>query len=100
MTSERRPNTEMLRHEIDSGRTGSKVAFEDPAAAPLGTDDEAGGHSTPPERVAQAIAEERFARPSDTTRPRDRPRHAIGHAALWLLVIVVVIGGVLVGVNL
>jgi hypothetical protein len=39
-------NGEQLRAEIDSGRTGEKVGFPDPAAAPLGTDAEAGGHGT------------------------------------------------------
>lgn len=34
---------EPLRTEIDRGRTGDKVAFPDPSAAPLGTDDEAAG---------------------------------------------------------
>jgi hypothetical protein len=33
---------ERLRADIDSGRTGEKVSASDPAAAPLGTDDEAG----------------------------------------------------------
>lgn len=42
--------TARLRHEIDSGRTGDKVGNMDPAAAPLGTDDEAAG--TPPSREA------------------------------------------------
>lgn len=37
-----------LRHDIDNGRTGDKVAFPDPAAAPLGTDDEAGGSAPAP----------------------------------------------------
>lgn len=32
-----------LREHIDRGGTGDKVAFSDPAAAPLGTDAEAGG---------------------------------------------------------
>lgn len=41
--------TSRLRHEIDQGRTGDKVAFPDPAASPLGTDDEAAG--TPPTRA-------------------------------------------------
>lgn len=36
-------NTSRLRRAIDSGETGDKVAFPDPAAAPLGTDEEAGG---------------------------------------------------------
>ncbi len=34
---------EQLRHDIDSGRTRDKVAAHDPAAVPLGTDDEAAG---------------------------------------------------------
>ncbi len=36
-------NGEQLRADIDAGRTGDKVAFPDPAAAPLETDTEAGG---------------------------------------------------------
>ena len=36
-------NVDQLRAAIDSGKTGDKVAAFDPAAAPLGTDDEAGG---------------------------------------------------------
>ena len=39
-------NGEQLRAEIDAGRTGDKVAFPDPAAAPLETDAEAGGAAT------------------------------------------------------
>ncbi len=35
-----------LREAIDDGRTGDKVPFPDPAAAPLGTDAEAGGSAT------------------------------------------------------
>jgi len=34
-------NAEQLRGAIDSGRTGDKIAMTDPAAAPLGSDDEA-----------------------------------------------------------
>ncbi|MGE6697294.1 hypothetical protein ACQKH5_06355 [Hyphomonas sp. NPDC076900] len=32
-----------MKHAIDSGNTGEKVNYPDPAAAPLGTDDEAAG---------------------------------------------------------
>lgn len=35
--------TDRLRHDIDRGRGGDKVDNIDPAAAPLGTDDEAAG---------------------------------------------------------
>ena len=43
-----------LRHEIDSGKTGDKVDFPDPAAAPLGTDDEASGHPITPTQASMA----------------------------------------------
>ena len=35
-----------LRDDIDSGRTGDKIAFPDPATVPLETDAEAGGTPT------------------------------------------------------
>jgi hypothetical protein len=34
-------NAEQLRRAIDSGATGAKIAMTDPAAAPLGSDEEA-----------------------------------------------------------
>ena len=43
-----------LRADIDSGRTGDKVAAPDPSAAPLGTDEEAGGITTPEEALEKA----------------------------------------------
>ena len=46
-------NVDQLRAEIDSGRSGDKIAASDPAAAPLGTDDEAGG--APPSRNQVAM---------------------------------------------
>ncbi|SHH07695.1 hypothetical protein SAMN02745157_0284 [Kaistia soli DSM 19436] len=52
-----------LRHEIDRGAASDKVSFPDPAASPLGTDDEAGGHGPEPERVALAARHE-LGRPS------------------------------------
>src|SRR3954470_21030091 len=64
--------TDRLRADIDSGRTGDKVGFSDPATAPLGTDDEAAG--TPPSKAAIAEA----ARQEVSTRPhghRVRPDH-------------------------
>ena len=51
-----------LKNDIDSGRTGDKTSGFDPAAAPLGTDDEAAGTPPSPEIVAQAREAER--RPS------------------------------------
>jgi hypothetical protein len=40
--------SDQLRTAIDRGAAGDKVSFPDPAAAPLGTDDEAAG--SPPSR--------------------------------------------------
>ena len=44
---DREPTAEQLRDNIDRGRTGDKVSWPDPAAAPLGTDDEAGAAAPP-----------------------------------------------------
>lgn len=51
------PPTDRLRIDIDRGMTGDKVNYPDPAAAPLGTDDEAAGHPvTGQERSMEASA--------------------------------------------
>jgi hypothetical protein len=47
-----------LRHSIDEGETHDKVAVTDPAAVPLGTDSEAGGHTPTSEEVEIALREE------------------------------------------
>ncbi|MBN8873181.1 MAG: hypothetical protein J0H67_10125 [Rhodospirillales bacterium] len=51
MTAE---TSDQLRADIDSGRTGDKVGVSDPAAAPLGADDEAAGVPPSKEAVRQA----------------------------------------------
>lgn len=53
-TKKKPPTTDQLRMRIDSGATGEKVAGSDPAAAPLGTDAEAGGY--PPTEQERALA--------------------------------------------
>lgn len=55
------PTAERLRRDIDSGETGEKVPYPDPAAAPLGADDEAGG--APPTALQRQM--EASARPTD-----------------------------------
>ena len=61
MSTERegRDNVAQLKDDIDSGRTGDKVGGFDPGAAPLGTDEEAGGAALSAEDVALARAQER-----------------------------------------
>jgi hypothetical protein len=46
------------RSKIDRGETGDKVAFPDPALAPLGTDAEAGGHPPTSQETEIALKEE------------------------------------------
>jgi len=50
--------SEQLRHAIDRGQTGSKVPHPDPSAAPLGTDDEAGGTPTDPGLMHEVLQRE------------------------------------------
>ena len=52
------PTTAKLRSDIDSGRAGDKVDNIDPAAAPLGTDDEAAGTPPTPAEIKLAYTHE------------------------------------------
>lgn len=56
------PTTAQLRDAIDRGRTGSKVPYEDPSAAPLGTDDEAAGTPPTPDDIRRAMRREVLSR--------------------------------------
>ncbi|MBS7590082.1 hypothetical protein KHC24_22425 [Ancylobacter defluvii] len=95
-------NTEQLRHDIDRGRGGDKVPFPDPAAAPLGTDDEAAGTTASSERVELARNEVLHAgaedRPGvthesswgfDDNRGGTSPLPFVARVALWLGCIVI-----------
>jgi hypothetical protein len=96
--------TEQLRRDIDRGLTGDKIPVEDPAAAPLGTDDEAAG--TPPTRdeVRDARRREGVGRPPDTSLERGPqtpdPKAPRSLSVVWtvtiafvlLLVILTIIG--------
>jgi hypothetical protein len=72
------PTTEQLRFAIDCGRTGDKIPGFDPAAAPLGTDEEAAG--TPPGSEARKLAYE-----IETGWPSHNPSRA-GIGSVWLLI--------------
>jgi hypothetical protein len=47
-------NWAQARARIDRGETGDKIAVDDPATAPLGTDAEAGGASTAATDIARS----------------------------------------------
>ena len=56
---------EQLRNKVDLGKTGDKISFPDPAAAPLGTDEEAAG--TPPSTAAVDLAKSEERSPEGTS---------------------------------
>ncbi len=51
-----KPNTAMLKGDIDSGRSGDKVEVFDPGMAMLGTCEEAGGNALSPKDIARAAS--------------------------------------------
>ena len=85
-------NTARLRADIDAGRTGDKRPGEDPAAAPLGTDEEAAGTPIDPDLAEQTRRAERrqdgeaLSRQNATPKREDAPvsENRIGGA--WLAV--------------
>ena len=88
--------TEQLRHDIDQGRTGDKVRFPDPAAAPLGTDEEAAGTPIDPQVIAQTRdAEARMARPTDAQRSAEG---RVSDVLWWVAMVAVAVAWVRSGV--
>jgi len=64
------PTVDRIRADISGERTREKIAFPDPAAAPLGTDEEAGGHPPTLEQRRMEVG----ARP--TLQPKPEPSQA------------------------
>jgi hypothetical protein len=60
-----RSYAEELRSLLYRGKTRDKINCPDPAAAPLGTDDEATGTTPPPAQVRRAIEDEAGREPVD-----------------------------------
>lgn len=79
-----RPKTfEEVRGRIDRGETGDKVAAEDPAAAPLGTDAEAGGVPTPAADVGRSFEAEAVAAEGGRASPGRRA----GSRGPWIVLL-------------
>ncbi|GGE46737.1 hypothetical protein GCM10011360_37470 [Primorskyibacter flagellatus] len=88
-------NADQLREQIDRGGAGDKVAFSDPSAAPLGTDDEAAGHPPGPDEVRRAATAElpRDTPAADKQTPAERVRASRG---VWVVAVAV---GVLIAIG-
>jgi CubicO group peptidase (beta-lactamase class C family) len=79
-------NWAQARAQIDRGETGDKIAADDPAAAPLGTDAEAGGVSTSPADIARSV--ELQSHGEDARAAAQAPRTADRRQLVpWLVVI-------------
>ena len=77
------PTADRLRHDISRGKAGDKVDHPDPAAAPLGTDDEAAGRPPTSEERRMAAA---GAAPFKPTEQR-----VFGVAGLYAAIVMVII---------
>ncbi|MBB4024011.1 MULTISPECIES: hypothetical protein [Actibacterium] len=87
-----------LRDDIDRGATGEKIAFSDPAAAPLGTDAEAGG--TPTDAAAMANARKAETAAQESSQPKKTPAQLQRTAHPWGLAIIVMVAGLGLGLVL
>ncbi|EAQ01543.1 hypothetical protein OB2597_01602 [Pseudooceanicola batsensis HTCC2597] len=91
-TPRRSATPSQLREVIDRGGAGDKVAFSDPAAAPLGTDDEAAGTPPSPEQVEKAAAAEaRRDLPADSKKgPEQLQGNRLKPGTISLVVLVLI----------
>lgn len=100
MADEQQPATNwaQARDRINSGDTGDKVAYSDPASTPLGTDSEAGGSTTAPEVIAQNVSNQQHpARPDpELTQPNAgaSPWVYVGAVAAVLVVAVLLFAAI------
>lgn len=88
-----------LRQDIDSGATGDKVPMPDPAAAPLGTDDEAAGAPPEPDLVEAARRAERAGRRSPE-HPADRPEDPHGVRLAGILATILALAAIAIWFSL
>ena len=97
-TGEPRGNPSLLKKDIDRGMTGDKVSYPDPAASPLGTDDEAAGTPNTPEQVAMARSIERTQGAQAGQRAPDfgNDKRGAGRASIVIIAGVLALGLLLI----
>jgi hypothetical protein len=86
------PTSARLKHDIDRGRGGDKANVIDPAAAPLGTDDEAAGN---PPSAHELSTAHRSEIDSEMRRGSSADWAVPIYLALLAMVACVVLGGLL-----
>lgn len=90
-------NPDRLRQRIDRGEGADKIDYPDPAAAPLGTDDEASGHPVTREQLDMALAAETRSQGGQAPLQSGRQENAGSNARFVLLL--VVLGAVLIAIT-
>lgn len=95
MAQDDRTTSDRLRSDIDHGRGGDKVPASDPAAAPLGTDDEAAGTPPTQEQLARAraaeVGERRAHTPEGEIAAGEPARNAGTGLWLWAAVVLAIV---------
>ena len=86
-----RDTVAQLKADIDSGRTGDKVAAGDPGLSPLGTDDEAAGRPPSAARIHAARLQELSIGAAAQTKPQRERAWFIPTLLATLMLIVVVV---------
>jgi hypothetical protein len=97
MMERRGPTVSQLQHDIQRGRTASKVNVHDPAAAPLGTDEEAAGTPLRPAEVEVARRQENY-ETQETDPDRSNKYSTWSGVMMWIgavMVLVVSVGAAL-----
>jgi|SoiMethySBSTD1v2_1073268.scaffolds.fasta_scaffold609670_2 hypothetical protein len=79
-----------LREDIQGGQTGDKVKVRDPAAAPLGTDEEAAGTPVPPIAARHARDAERKS-PLQTDPDRSNKYNSWSGVLIWIGAVAVLV---------
>ncbi|WP_143957774.1 hypothetical protein [Rhodoligotrophos appendicifer] len=93
------PNIEMLRDRIDGGGTNDKVKGSDPAAAPLGTDEEAGGNPPSEAEFAVALRYEPPQIETDPSRTNGRINGVVGYGLLTTVIAIVLLSALAWGLS-
>ncbi|TRO87665.1 hypothetical protein FKB34_15515 [Glycocaulis profundi] len=96
MTAKPSGSTARLRDDIDTGRARDKVAHPDPAAAPLGTDDEASDAGLTDSDADLARFEEAVRRTEAAPPLHDRGHGRLGPFLLVLASVVIAIASLIV----
>lgn len=86
-------NWQKVRQQIDSGHGNDKIDYPDPTAVPLGTDEEAGGATTPPAVIARETVQKTGHASSRQSAP------GLGRRVGWVVIAAVITAALLVAIS-